>query len=47
MQCECELEENDRRLLLLAAFLEQRQERTVVLDRFVDGVLLARLVSRA
>ena len=45
MQRECELEEHERACLPLAPLLEQRQKRTVVLDRLVERVLLTRLVA--
>ena len=47
MQRERELEEDERDFLALAALLEQREKRAVVLDRLVEGVLEARLVARA
>ena len=47
MQRERELEEDERHLLALAALLEEREKRAVVLDRLVERVLQARLVARA
>ena len=45
VQRERELEERERDLLPLAARLEQRQQRAVVLDRLVERPLLARPVA--
>ena len=47
VECERELEENERDRLALAAPLEQRQQLAVVADRLVERVFLARLVARA
>src|SRR5579862_6209979 len=47
MKRESELEEDERDFLTLAPLFEEREERAVVLDRLVEGVLEARLVARA
>ena len=46
MEGEGELEEHDRHLLPLAAAVEQRQQRAVMLDRLVERVVLAGAVAR-